>query len=623
MAARTADSGGRGRTRHRSRREPSKPGAQTHGARRPRRTLRRFLLYWGTVLTIWLAVVGTAAVGYYAYDLPALVNLERAARAPGTTFVGADGAIIATYGQIYGGTVSLDDLPAHLPLAVLATEDRRFYSHNGLDWLGLARAALVNVFAGRVVQGGSTITQQVAKNVFLSPERSFRRKIQEGLLALWLERKFSKDELLTIYLNRVYLGAGTHGVEAASRRYFAIGAADLSLAQSAMIAGLLKAPSRYAPTRDLQLAQARAGQVLDNMVDAGWLVADVAAATKARPAIVTGSYVGSGGARYFADWLIEQLPSFVGRSSADRVVSTTLDPRLQATAEHVVGAFLSGAGRDAQIDQAALVAMDMSGAVKAMVGGRSYAQSQFNRATQAHRQPGSAFKLFVYLAALEAGAAPDQLFTDGPITIDGWSPRNHDGGYLGEITLRDSFALSRNPVAVQIAEQVGRTRIIDRARSLGITTTLKPTASLALGAAEVSLVELVAAYATVANGGRAVLPHGIVAVHDRAGEPVYRRSDGALGTVMSPAVAATMADLLRTVVERGTGRKAAFDHADAAGKTGTSQDFRDAWFIGYVPGLVAGVWLGNDDATPMDHVTGGGMPAVMWRQFMTHAVSQP
>jgi penicillin-binding protein 1A len=500
---------------------------------------------------------------------------------------------------------------------VIATEDRRFYRHFGIDLIALARAALVDLRAGRVVQGGSTITQQIAKNVFLTPERSLKRKVQEALLALWLERRFSKDQLLTIYLNRVYLGAGSYGVEAAARQYFGKPASKLGLAEAAMIAGLPKAPSRYAPTRDLAQARARAAVVLDNMVAAGRLARAEADAAKARPAAVSGAYGGSA-ARYFADWVIDQVPAFVGPTARDLVVHTTLDAAAQRAAEAAV----AGLGERGSVGQAALVAMTPDGAVRAMVGGRDYAASQFNRATQARRQPGSAFKIAVYAAALEAGFAPDDAFADVPVEVAGWSPRNYGGIYLGEITLTTAFAKSSNSVAVQLAERVGRRRVIEVARRLGIASPLSPQPSLALGAGEVTLLELTGAYAVVANGGRSVIPYGIDEIRARDGTVLYRRAGSGPGRALSAAAARTLDSLLRAVVREGTGRRAALA-VPAAGKTGTSQDFRDAWFIGYRPGLVAGVWLGNDDGKPMGKVTGGGLPAELWHEFMTRTSAQP
>ncbi|MDP6351624.1 MAG: PBP1A family penicillin-binding protein [Alphaproteobacteria bacterium] len=605
----------RGRTKAAAKRGPKK--ARTPPRQPARRSALVRLAYWGLIAGIWSVVAVGGLVATYAYDLPDIGSLTKAHRSPGITVTTAEGTVVATYGQVYAGPVTLEALPAELPRAVLATEDRRFYSHFGLDWIGLVRAAFANLKAGRVVQGGSTLTQQIAKNVFLSPARTVRRKVQELLLALWLEHRFTKDQLLTIYLNRVYLGAGAYGVEAASQRYFGKSARDLTLAESAMIAGLLKAPSRYAPTRDLARAQARAGQVLDNMVAAGLLAPEGAATAKAAPATATGALTDTPAARYFADWVIEQLPSYLGPTPEDLILVTTLDARAQQAAEDAIAEVLNGAP-EAAVGEAALVALDSSGAVRAMVGGRSYVRSQFNRATQARRQPGSAFKLFVYLAGIEAGMSPDDRVTDSPVEIEGWSPRNYDGRFHGPMRLGDAFAQSSNVVAVKVAEQAGRDQVIRMAHRLGITADLPAAPSVALGAAEVSLIELTAAYGVIANQGRAIWPYGIDEIRGRDGAVLYRRQGSGPGPVLEQATVSTMDHLLRVVVSAGTGKQAQWA-GPAAGKTGTSQDWRDAWFIGYGPRLVAGVWLGNDDSKPMNKVTGGGLPARIWSRFMSRA----
>jgi penicillin-binding protein 1A len=531
--------------------------------------------------------------------------------------VAADGAALATFGGLYGEPVRVAGLPPYLPQAVLAVEDRRFYGHFGIDPLGLARAAIANVRAGHIVQGGSTITQQLAKNLFLTPERTLKRKIQETLLAFWLERKFAKDQILSIYLNRVYLGAGAYGVDAAATKYFGKPASRVSLYEAALLAGLLKAPSRYAPTQAADLARARARLVLASMVKAGYITEAQAEEARANPARFA-PRPGAEGGRYFADWIIDQLSGFVGHVDEDLVVSTTLDPRLQRIAEAEVEAMLSGPGKAANVGQAALVVLSPSGAVRAMVGGRNYGASQFNRATQALRQPGSAFKLFVYLAALERGLGPATRTADAPLQVSGWTPRNYDGKYLGQMSLGQALALSRNTVAVRVAEKVGRNRVVAVARRLGITTELEARPSLALGAAEVTLIELTAAYAALANKGAGVWAHGIKEVRDRQGRILYRRRGSGPGRVIAPDDVAAMTGMLVRVIAEGTGKAAALGRP-AAGKTGTSQDFRDAWFVGYTADLVAGVWLGNDDETPMKKVTGGGLPAKLWRAVMAEA----
>ncbi len=571
------------------------------------------------VIAIWGTLAIAALVGWYAYDLPEVARIERAtARQPTITVLAADGAEIARIGGYHGAALRLSEMPPYLPRAVLAIEDRRFYSHPGVDPIGILRAALANILAGRIRQGGSTITQQLAKNLFLTRERTLRRKVQETLLALWLERRFTKDEILTIYLNRVYFGAGAYGVEAAARRYFAKSARHLSLFEAAVLAGLLKAPSRDNPLVAPKRAARRAGRVLAGMVDAGWLDPDTAARARRETVRTVRSRRLGSGSRYFADWIIDRIGGFVGYHDRDLVVRTTLDARLQRLAERLVARTLTrGASR--RVGQAAFLALAPDGAVRAMVGGRDYAKSQFNRATQALRQPGSAFKLFVYLAALEAGLKPDDRVEDRPVTVRGWTPRNAGGGHRGSVTLREGIARSLNSVAVVLAERVGRKRVIEVARRLGLTSTLRPEPSLALGTFEVSLLELTAAYAVIANGGRGVWPYGIREIRDSGGRVLYRRTGGGPGRVVRPEHVAALNDLLSAVVEWGTGRAARLDRP-AAGKTGTSQDNRDAWFIGYTPDLVAGVWLGNDDGRPMKGVGGGSLPAALWRDFMASAL---
>ncbi|MBI4185146.1 MAG: PBP1A family penicillin-binding protein [Proteobacteria bacterium] len=604
----------------RRRRSPSEPGpragAKGRRAKGGRGILGRIVL-WGAVGAVW-ALVGLAAlVATYAYGLPDIDAAIAATRRPSVTLLAADGGVIATYGDLYGEPVRLADLPPALPAAVLATEDRRFYSHFGLDPIGIARALLANLGAGRVVAGGSTITQQLAKNLFLTPERTLKRKVQEVLLALWLERRFSKDQILTLYLNRVYLGAGAYGVDAAARRYFGRPAARLDIWQSAMIAGLLKAPSAYNPLGDPARAERRTRQVLANMLAAGYLDARQAAAV--RPGRAAPSQASGPSARHFGDWVLDQLDEYVGGGPRDLVVVTTLDARLQARAEALVETALARPGRELRAGEGAIVAMAPDGAVRAMVGGRDYGESQFNRATQALRQPGSAFKPFVYLAAAERGLTPETRLLDAPITIDGWRPENFDERYLGEVTAREAMARSLNSVAVRVMQRAGGARVAEVARRLGITATLRPGPSLALGTSEVSLIEMVGAFAPFANGGSGVWPYGIVEVRDREGRVLHRRRGSGPGRVVAPREVAAINDMLHAAVEWGTGRAARLDGRAVAGKTGTTQSYRDAWFVGYSADYVAGVWIGNDDGAPMKEVTGGSLPARLWHDLMAAA----
>lgn len=567
------------------------------------------LFRWSLVAAIWAFVLLGSVLAWYAYDLPDVEGIAQATRRPSITLLAADGRPVASTGGLYGRTVTVADLPPALPRAVLAVEDRRFYQHWGIDSLGLARALWVNLRAGEVVQGGSTITQQLAKVLFLTPERTLERKAQEALLALWLERKFTKDEILSLYLNRVYLGEGTYGVDAAARRYFEKPANEVNLYEAAQLAGLLKAPSRYNPVRNYERASGRTRVVLAAMVEAGYITAEEAgralAAKPRRPALADRR------ARYYADWIMEQVNDYVGRVDADLTVVTTLDPGLQAIAEKEVTSLLDGEGRRRGASQAAFVAMSPDGAVRAMVGGRDYAESQFNRAVQARRQPGSAFKAFVYLAALESGRRPDHRVTDAPIKVAGWSPRNYGGRYYGVVTMREAFARSLNSVAVRLTEEVGRDRVAAAARRLGIASQLEVSPSIALGASEVTLLELTGAYAAFANRGRGVWPYGVVEIRDAAGRVLYRRRGSGPGEVVGGRAVDYMTDLMSATVEWGTGRAAKLDRP-AAGKTGTSQEFRDAWFVGFTREIVAGAWFGNDDGQPMKGVTGGELPAKLW-----------
>jgi penicillin-binding protein 1A len=435
---------------------------------------------------------------------------------------------------------------------------------------------------------------------------------------LWLERRFAKDQILEIYLNRVYLGAGTYGVDAAAHRYFGKSAAKLTLFESAVIAGLLKAPTRFSPANGRDRAVARAAQVLDNMVEAGFIsTADATAAEKQGSVLAS---VGRPGSRYFADWIADQIREFAGAGDRDVTIRTTLDPRLQAAAEAAITDVLARSGAKNAVSQGALVALSPDGAVRAMVGGRDYGQSQFNRATQAQRQPGSAFKPFVYLAGLEAGLRPTDHFVDAPIRVGDWQPHNYTNRYQGDMTMAEGLAQSINTIAVQVAERAGIARVIATANRLGITSDLAKDASIALGTNEVNLLELVSAYAPFSNGGIGVLAYGISEIRDSDGRAVYRRAGSGPGPVVAPELVGMMSDMLAGVVGHGTGKAAALPR-QVAGKTGTTQEYRDAWFIGYTADLVAGVWLGNDDNTPMNRVTGGSLPAFAWRNFMLAATS--
>ena len=569
--------------------------------------------------TVWIAIALAAVVAWYAHDLPDIADVEKASlRKPVVTMLAADGSVLARYGQVHGTPVQVGDLPPHLPRAFLAIEDRRFYQHPGVDVIGVVRAAVRNVAAGRIRQGGSTITQQLAKNLFLTRERTMRRKIQETLLAFWLEHKFTKDQILSIYLNRVYFGAGAYGVDAAARRYFGRSAKQVTLFQAAVLAGLVKAPSRDNPIANPKRAAARANLVLSGMARAGWIDAGTAGRARRERVELGSRHKRATGARYFTDWVLDLVDDYIGFHGGDLVIKTTLDPRLQSLAQTQLQRVIAKNGAR-KVGQGALVAMTPDGAVRAMVGGRDYRKSQYNRATQARRQPGSAFKLFVYLAALEAGARPSDIVSDQPITVNGWTPRNYGRKHRGAVTFREGAARSSNTVAVALAERAGRDHVIQSARRLGITAPLRRDPSLALGAHEVTLLELTAAYAVVANEGFGVWPYGIESIETGQGRVLFRREGGGPGRVIEARDVASLNDLFSAVIGWGTGKAAKLGRP-SAGKTGTSQGNRDAWFVGYTPDLVSGVWLGNDDFSPMKGVTGGTLSALVWRDFMRAAL---
>ncbi len=558
-----------------------------------------------------------AVVLWFSRDLPNPRTIVSVARSPAATLLDINGVAFARFGGAVGEHVTVEQLPPWLVAAVIATEDRRFYHHFGVDPRGIARAAFSNLRAASVREGGSTLTQQLAKNLFLTHRRHFKRKVQEILLAIWLERNLSKDEILTLYLNRVYFGAGAYGVDAAARRYFGKPATEVSLSEAAMLAGLLKAPSRYAPTVNPEGAQLRAATVLSDMVEAGLIDGHQAGQAREKPALIA-PQPGQRRGRYFTDWVRDQLSDYLGSyAGADLVLATTVDLGQQAAAETVIAEVMASARRDRIASQAALVAMTGDGAIRALVGGVDYRTSTYNRAIAALRQPGSAFKLFVYLAGLESGLSPTSRLEDAPFSINGWRPRNYSGKYRGEVTLRDAFTQSINTVAVRVSERVGRGKVVETARRLGVASALPPHPSIALGAVEVTLIELTAAYATIANGGQGVWPYAIVGAAS-GDSSLYKRSGGGPGKVIEAATVRTMQNLLRAAVVEGTG-KAVQSIAGAAGKTGTSQDHRDAWFIGYAGGLVVGVWVGNDDASATRQVTGGGLPAQIWQAFMSAA----
>ena len=587
--------------------------------RRARRSILGRLGYFGLVLGLW-AVIGIAGlVAYHASQLPPIDQLAVPKRPPNIAILASDGSLLANRGETGGRVVSIRELPPYLPRAFVAIEDRRFYSHLGVDPVGIARAVAQNVTRRGVSQGGSTLTQQLAKNLFLTPERSASRKIQEAILALWLEHTYTKDEILELYLNRVYFGAGAYGVEAAAQRYFGKPAKAVTLAEAAMLGGLVQAPSRLAPNRNLPAAQARAAQVLAAMQELGFAKpadAKLALANPARPAGARGG----GSANYVADLVMDVLDDFLPKFENDIVIATTVDTGLQAAGEKALVDELNQKGARYNVAQGALVSLRPDGAIRALVGGRDYAQSQFNRATTAKRQPGSSFKPFVYLAAVEHGLTPDSVRDDAPISIKGWNPENYSRDYRGPVTLRDALALSLNTVAVRLGQEVGPKTVVQTAQRLGIASPLQANGSIALGTSEVTPLELVGAYAAFANGGTGVIPYVIASVKGADGKLLYKRKDAGLGRVIDANAVSMMNAMMHETFVTGTAKKAEVPGWDLAGKTGTSQDFRDAWFVGYSSTLVTGVWLGNDDGESTKKVSGGNLPGEIWKAYMTVAL---
>src|ERR1043165_3284999 len=599
-----------------------KPRAAKGGAKRRAKSRGRFrfgrLVYWGAVLGLWAAIAVVGVMIWVGAHLPAIQSLEIPKRPPTIQIVGVDGSLLASRGEMAGTNVALKDLPLYLPKAFIAIEDRRFYSHYGVDPVGIARAAVANILHRGVSQGGSTLTQQLAKNLFLTQERTMTRKLQEVILSVWLERKYSKDAILVLYLNRVYFGSGAYGVEAAAQRYFGKSARNVTLQEAALLAGLVKSPSKLAPTRNFDGAERRSQIVLAAMSDAGYVKeSQVKTALAVAPKIVMQSAGGS--INYVADWVMDVLNDVIGHVEQDVVVETTIDPALQAAAEKALLDELLPKGAKFDVDQGALVAMTPQGAVRALVGGKNYAESQFNRAVAAKRQPGSAFKPFVYLTALELGLTPETVREDKPIDVKGWKPENYSHEYFGPVTLTKALALSLNTVSVRLTLEVGPQAVVRTAQRLGIASKPEPNASIALGTSEVSVMEVCTAYVPFANGGIAVAPHVIEKVRTAGGKLLYRAHNPGLGRVIDERYAAMMNQMMQETLSTGTARKASLPGYPAAGKTGTSQDYRDAWFIGYTGHLVAGVWLRNDDNSATKNRTGGAIPADIWSGFMTAA----
>jgi len=536
------------------------------------------------------------------------------------TFLDRYGNEIGKRGIRHSDSVPLDAMPDHLIKAVIATEDRRFFDHFGIDVLGTFRALVENLRANAVVQGGSSLSQQLAKNLFLSNERTLERKIKEAFLAVWLEANLSKQEILKLYLDRAYMGGGNFGIEAASEFYFGKSVKDVNLAEAAMLAGLFKAPARYAPHINLPAARERANQVLTNLVQGGFMTEGQVIGARRHPADVVPQAATASSPDFFLDWAFAKVKEF---NPKDHIITvrTTVDMGIQASVESAIEEMLRLHGQQYRVTQSAAVVMDTDGYVRAMVGGRDYGESQFNRAADSLRQPGSSFKPFVYATALENGYTPDSIVVDAPICIGNWCPHNFSPGYRGRIPMTTALVNSLNTVAVRLAQAVGRDKIVALAKAVGIETELKITRSLPLGTSEVSMIEMAGAYGAFASGGYKTTPQAFTQIISSTGEILYdaRRDAKPRVRVLPEKVVAGMNFMMSQVPERGTGRAAKLDGIKTAGKTGTSSSFRDAWFDGFTGNYVGIVWYGNDNFTPMRRMTGGALPAMTWKRFMTYA----
>jgi penicillin-binding protein 1A len=596
-------------------RRDRKSARKSRSGRRPRRSLLGRMVYWSFTLGVWAFIGLLGFFAYHAMKLPPIDQLAVPKRPPNIAILASDGTLIANRGETGGSTVTIRELPRYLPQAFVSIEDRRFYSHFGIDPVGIARAVMRNVTGGKLSEGGSTLTQQLAKNIFLTQERTASRKVQEAILALWLERNFSKDQILELYMNRVYFGSGAYGVEAAAQKYFGKSARAVTVAEAAVLGGLVQAPSRLAPNRNPEGAAERAALVISAMVRDGAIKdadAKVALATPAK----SRRQAGAGSMNYAADWIVDVLDDFIGAVETDIIVSTTIDPTIQRMGEQALVSELDAKGSKQDVTQGALVSMAPDGAIKAMVGGRNYTESQFNRAVAAKRQPGSAFKPFVYLTALDRGYMPESPILDAPINIKGWKPENYSREYFGEVPMQKALAMSLNTPVVRVIQEMGPRSVVRTAQRLGISSPLQALPSLALGTSEVTPLEMTGAYAAFANGGTAIIPHAILQVKTTAGKVIYTRQTRDLGRAMTLEQAGQMNQMLRETLVSGTAKKAELPGWPAAGKTGTTQDHRDAWFVGYTGHLVTTVWVGNDDGDEMKKVTGSGLPAEIWHKFM-------
>ncbi len=583
------------------------------------RTLLATLAYWAAVAFVWIAIFVVAFVVIFSRGLPDTSKLYDIRHQPSITYLDRSGSLLGVRGSQYAPPVDIDKLPEYVPAAFVAIEDHNFYHHMGFDAGGIIRSFFRNVFHRHgPLAGGSTITQQLARNLFLTPDQTYRRKAQELMLAFWLERRFSKKQILALYMNRVYFGAGAYGIEAAAQRYFNKPADQLTVGEAALLAGLLKSPTHYSPVSDQDRAARRATIVLDRMVETKAITPEQREEAFQHPVKVSKT-LASAHAQYFVDWVDQQVRQLVGQPETDLVVETTLDLPLDALAQQAATSVIARE-KASGVQQAAVVAMDGVGRVRAMIGGVDYGDSQFNRAVEARRQAGSSWKPFVYLTAMEQGRTPDVQVMDEPVTINGWTPHNYTNKYLGPMTLQQALAQSINTVAARLADEIGRQNVANTAHRLGIRSPINTDPAMALGTTQVSPLEMAQAYAPFSNGGDLATAYGIERIRTPDGKVLYEHHPEPRQNVIGNPALTYMNQMLRTVISSGTGTRAAIPGYDLAGKTGTTSDYKDAWFMGYTGGFVTAVWVGKDDNTPMRKVTGGGAPAEVWRAFMATAL---
>ena len=578
------------------------------------------LFKWGLVLGLWLTLAVICITVWYARELPDITKNAEFEHRAAITILANDNSQITRIGELKGVSIQIQDIPDYVRFAVISIEDRRFYTHFGIDPKGIARAIYTKLFKGGRLAGGSTITQQRAKNLFLSHERSLKRKVQEALLALWLERTLTKDEILSAYMNRVYFGAGSYGIEAAAQTYFNKSAANINLGEAAILAGLLKAPSRYAPTNNLARAQKRGRLVLNAMVEEGYITrtqAEMQAGLsvtrpKSRP-------IKSDSGRYFADWIMSEAAKLISVPEEHIIIETTLDPELQNASQLALIKYTKRYGSERKFAQGATISLGKDGSIYAMVGGVNYRQSQFNRATQAYRSPGSALKPFIYLTAIEKGWQPDDMILDATLDGESYAPENYNEKYYGEVTLQEALSRSMNTAAVRLTQKIGIGNFIKKLKKFGISSTLNRDLSLVLGSSGVSAIDLSASYAALMNEGIKVEPYGIKRILTKEGVVLYDRDNTrhVKQRIAKRRHVQRLNIMLDHTVQYGTARAAKLEGHKTYGKTGTSQDSRDAWFVGFDKNITTAVWLGNDDNTPMKKVTGGTFPAHIWKDIMS------